>query len=332
MDLASKLLVAIISVSDVWLRYKWLATTSPLLSLDGDHAEEPETTRGHLVGAQTLLGLELLFDVLDASLGAVMFVVAAVVVEHVLCEMRRPLLCVSSSSSFGARGTIWQENVHDLTLVVHAEDVLETTIGKARLRVSKLSNVAKLSKVTPLPVRGKRRLEGASEWKLAVRRGAEARESGFGSRQMSLSFEVRLLHRRGQLHVLPLGAILVFAAVHTTLPLLPGSEGFRTKLDAQLSSWFSGGIVLHSRGHAKKCFPEAVHGSGESGGHRIPEPLYGRADDAVPFAVCVREASALSFQGSLHVGSARCDAGLKRRCYIIVDWPQWSRKCHPSDV
>ena len=103
MDLASKLLVAIVCVGDVWLRHEWLAAAPPPPALDGDHAEEPEATRGHLVGAQALLGLELLFDVLDASLGAVVFVVGAVVVEHVLCEVRRPLLCVSSYTSFRAR-------------------------------------------------------------------------------------------------------------------------------------------------------------------------------------------------------------------------------------
>ena len=61
-------------------------------------------------GAQTLFGLKLLYGVLDASLGAIVFVVDAMVVEHVLCEVRRPLLRVSSYTSFRARGTIWQEN------------------------------------------------------------------------------------------------------------------------------------------------------------------------------------------------------------------------------
>ena len=164
----------------------------------------------------------------------------------------------------------------------------------------------------PLPVRGEGGLEGAGKRDLAVRRGAEARESGFGGRQMPLSFEVRLLHRRGQLHVLPRGAILLLAAVHTTLALLPGREGLRAKDDAQLSRWLSGGIVLHSRSSGQQCFSEAVHGCGESGGYSIPEPLDGGADDAVPFAVSVREATALSFQRSLHVSGARCDAWLER--------------------
>ena len=80
---------------------------------------------------------------------------------------------------------------------------------------------------------------------LAVRRGACARLSGFGSSGISFSFEVRLLHRWGQLHVLPHGVILFIAAIHATLPLLPGSEGLRAKLDAHLSSRLSGLSLIH---------------------------------------------------------------------------------------
>ena len=76
---------------------------------------------------------------------------------------------------------------------------------------------------------------------------------------MPLSFVVWLIYRRGLLHVLPLGAILLLAAVHATLALLPGSEGLRAKVDAQLSPWLSGGVVLHSGGHGKQCFSAPVH-------------------------------------------------------------------------
>ena len=184
----------------------------------------------------------------------------------------------------------------------------------------------------PLPVRREGGLEGASERDLAVRRGAGARESGFGSRQLPLSFELRPIYRRGQLHVLPLGAILLLAAVHATLALLPGSEGLRAKVDAQLSRWLSGGIVLHSHSSVKQCFSEALHGSHESGGHSFPEPLDGGAYDAVALAMSVSEATALSLKRCLHVSGARRDAGLQGGCHIIVDWPQWSCKCCPSDV
>ena len=132
-DLASKLLVAIVSVRDVWLLHEWIATTPPPFALDGDDAEEPKTTRRHLVRTQTLLGLKLLFDVLDASLGAVVLVVGAVVVEDILCKVRRPLLGISSYVSFRTRGTIGEEDVHNLSFFVHGEDVRERAGGQGRL-------------------------------------------------------------------------------------------------------------------------------------------------------------------------------------------------------
>ena len=107
-------------------------------------------------------------------------------------------------------------------------------------------------------------------------------------------------------------AILLFAAVHAALPLLSCSKRLKAKVDAQLPRWFSGSIVLDGRSHGKQCFSEVSHGSGESGSHCIPEPPERCADDAVAFAVCVRETTSLSFRWSLHVGGARCDAGLQR--------------------
>ena len=41
-NLASKLLVAIVSVGDVWLEHERFATPPPPLALDGGHTEEPE--------------------------------------------------------------------------------------------------------------------------------------------------------------------------------------------------------------------------------------------------------------------------------------------------
>ena len=140
------------------------------------------------------------------------------------------------------------------------------------------------------------------------------------------------MYRRGQLHVLPLGAIILLAAVHATLALLPGSEGLSAKVHAQLSRWLSGGIVLHSHSSVKQCFSEALHGSHETGGHSFPEPLNGGAYHAVALAMSVSEATTLSLKRYLHVSGARCDAGLQGGCHIIVDWQQWSCKYCSSDV
>ena len=147
-----------------------------------------------------------------------------------------------------------------------------------------------------------------------------------------LSFEMRLFYRLGHLHVLSLGAIILHAPVHATLALLPASEGFRTKVNAQLSSWLSGSIVLDSHSSVKQCLSEVLHFRHESRGHSFPEPLDGGAYDAVALAMSVSEATALSLKRYLHVSGARCDAGLQGGCHIIVDWPQWSCKCCPSDV
>ena len=63
-DLASKLLVAIVSVGDVRLGHQGLATTSPPFAVDSDDVKIPEATRRNLGGAQALLGLKLLFTYL----------------------------------------------------------------------------------------------------------------------------------------------------------------------------------------------------------------------------------------------------------------------------
>ena len=80
----------------MWLEDKRLSTTSPPLPIDDNYTEEPKATGWHFVAAQALLGLELLFDVLDASLCAIMLVIHTMVVEDVLREVCRPFLGVSS--------------------------------------------------------------------------------------------------------------------------------------------------------------------------------------------------------------------------------------------
>ena len=96
-----------------------------------------------------------------------------------------------------------------------------------------------------------------------------------------------------------------------TLALLPGSEGLRAKVDAQLSTWLSGGVVLHSHSSAQQCLSEVLHGSRESRGHSVPEPFEGGAYDAVALAMSMSAATALSLKRCLHVSGARCDAGLQ---------------------
>ena len=94
--LTSKLLVTIVGVSDVRRRDKGLATTTSVLEMNLFYTGEPKATRGHLVGTQTLLGLELLLDVLDASFCAIVLVIGTMVVEGVLREVRGPSFGIGS--------------------------------------------------------------------------------------------------------------------------------------------------------------------------------------------------------------------------------------------
>ena len=112
--------------------------------------------------------------------------------------------------------------------------------------------------------------------------------------------------------MLPQGTIFFLPAVHATLALLSCSKWLSAKLDVQLSPGFSGRFVLYSCSHAKHAFPEALYRSGESRGDSLPEPLHGSSDDAVSFAMAMREATPLRLQGSLDVRGARCDARLQR--------------------
>ena len=165
--------------------------------------------------------------------------------------------------------------------------------------------------MTHLPVVREGGLEGSRERNIAVHRGAAARVSGLGSGLIPLSFEMRLFYPRGHLHILSLGAIILHAAVHATLALLPASERLRGKVDAQLSPWLSGCIVLHSHSSVKQCLSEVLHFRHESRGHSFPEPLDVGAYDRVALAMSMSEATALSLKRRLHVSGARCDAGLQ---------------------
>ena len=158
--------------------------------------------------------------------------VCAMVVEDILCVVRRPLLRVQSYVRRRTRSTVGQEDVHNPPFLVHGEDDLQTAGGHARLRAGELRSVAKLAEVSGLPVRGKGGLESSREGDLAVRCRAQARESAFGGGHKPLSLHVGLLHWFGQLHEVPPGAIVLIATVHATLALLPGRERLRPKLDA----------------------------------------------------------------------------------------------------
>ena len=154
------------------------------------------------------------------------------VVEDILCVVRRPLLRVRSYVRRRTRSTVGQEDVENPPFLVHGEDVLQTAGGHARLRTGELRSVAKLAEVSALPVRGEGGLESSREGDLAVRCRAQSRESAFGGGHKPLSLHVGLLHWCGLLNQRPLGAVLLVATVHATLVLLPGRERLRPKIDA----------------------------------------------------------------------------------------------------
>ena len=178
--LAAKLLLAIVIIFDMWVQDERLSTTSLPLPIDGDYTEEQEPTGRNFVAAQALLGLEFLFDVLDASLCAVVLVIDAMVIEDVLREVFRPLLGVSRYFGWRACGAIQQENVDDLPLFVQGEGVFETALGVTGSRIGELRNVAKASEKGSLPVCWEGRLKGTSQREVAESCGTEKRGSAMG--------------------------------------------------------------------------------------------------------------------------------------------------------
>ena len=81
-----------------------------------------------------MVGLELLFDVLDAGLGAVVVVVGAEVIVDILRVVCRPLPRVRSFVFRRTQGTVGPANSVDLPFIVRGEDVLETAGGHGRSR------------------------------------------------------------------------------------------------------------------------------------------------------------------------------------------------------
>ena len=135
-----------------------------------------------------------------------------------------------------------------------------------------------------------------------------------------------------QVHVLAESAIRLLAAVHATLALLPSGERLGSQLDAQLASRFPGCVVLHGGRRLEQGLPEQVHCRGEALGDGPPKPREAGPDDAVTFAVAVRETAPLRFKWRLKVGGARHHARLQRRGHLVVHRPERSGQRHAANV
>ena len=96
LELASKLLVAVIRRFHEGLFDKRLASSANALFLLFYYPEKPEATRRHLVGAKALLCFKLLLHVFDASLCAIVLVVGAMVVEGVPTKVCGPGVSIVS--------------------------------------------------------------------------------------------------------------------------------------------------------------------------------------------------------------------------------------------
>ena len=79
LDLASILIVTFVIFFNIWLCNQWLATSTQALLASSDlhdfNVEEPEPTRGDFVPSQTFLGFQLLVEIFDTSLFAVVIVI-----------------------------------------------------------------------------------------------------------------------------------------------------------------------------------------------------------------------------------------------------------------
>ena len=82
-ELAAVLLLAIVRLFYIWLGDQRLASTADMFSMYRLHSVVMEATGRHLVGTQTEFRLQLLLHIFHACLGAIVLMIAAVVVEDV---------------------------------------------------------------------------------------------------------------------------------------------------------------------------------------------------------------------------------------------------------
>ena len=182
------------------------------------------------------------FCVLDAGLRTIVLVVGTVIVEAVLREMRRPLCSVSGEVLLRRGRAIGVQDLTDHSLVVESVELPEgarraggrRVCGAQAFENGKLSSITQKAKAAPLTVDGKRRLERTRKGQLAVGCRACAGQARCRRGGAALPLHVGLLHRRGEVHVLAQSAVLIFSPIHAALTLLPGREGLRAQVDAQL--------------------------------------------------------------------------------------------------
>ena len=115
----------------------------------------------------------------------------------------------------------------NLAALVHVVEVGEAAVGDST-RFGKLKSITKEPETASLSVCGQRRLEGTGERQLAVRGASCEWHSCCRGRQAGLTHYVGLPHGRREIGVLAKTAVLVFAAVHAALTLLPLRERLRT--------------------------------------------------------------------------------------------------------
>jgi hypothetical protein len=141
-----------------------------------------------------------------------------------------------------------------------------------------------------------------------------------------------LLHGRCNLDVLPESLVLLLAAVHSTLALLPSGERLRAQIDFHLAARFPGGVVLHRGCRSEQGVPDVAHCRCEALCDGASEPCHCGSYDAVALAVAMREPATLCFKGCLHVGGARRHARLQGGGHLVLNRSKWFGECQSTDV
>ena len=149
-NLAPKLLVAIVGVLDVRRGHERLATVPSHLPGDVFDAEVPETAAWRLVGAKALLLFQLFLRVLNASLGAVVLVFRAVVVEGILGKVCGSLRGVGLELLVGGRRAVSLQDGSDLARLIQLVEVTPAALLGAPgvgnlIRITQETETASLS-------------------------------------------------------------------------------------------------------------------------------------------------------------------------------------------